>query len=124
MAIDFTLTARQRQTQRCAREFANDVMARKNIAGTLSNAEERFLSTKPIHVAMISAGFLRICIPEVAGGESTGMVETAILMEELYTVDPSVSLTLMSTVLGLYPILFGSLSGTARRYVGAVFNQD
>ena len=108
MAIDFTLSARQRQTQRQAREFAGDILARENNPDSLSNAEERFLATKPIYEAMISAGFLRKCIPEAAGGESTGMVETAILMEEFYTVDPSVSLTLMSTVLGLFPILFGA----------------
>ena len=108
MAIDFTPSARQRQTQRQAREFAGDILARENNPDSFSSAEERFLATKPIYEAMISAGFLRKCIPEAAGGESTGMVETAILMEEFYTVGPSVSLTLMSTVLGLFPILFGA----------------
>ena len=78
-----------------------------------STPEERFLATKPIYEAAVAAGFLRKCIPIQAGGESAGMVELAILVEEFYSVNASVSLTMIGTLLGLFPILLGG-SGEQR----------
>ena len=37
------------------------------------------------------------------------MVELAILVEEFYSVNASVSLTLIGTLLGLFPILLGGV---------------
>jgi alkylation response protein AidB-like acyl-CoA dehydrogenase len=107
MAIDFTLTRRQKEIQLQSREFAKDMVAGANSAELLPTAEARFLATKPIYEAMVAAGFLRQCIPVQAGGESAGLVELAILAEEFYTVNASVSLTLVGTLLGLLPILLG-----------------
>jgi alkylation response protein AidB-like acyl-CoA dehydrogenase len=107
MAIDFTLTPRQRTIQRQSRKFARDIIAGANSAELLPTAEERFLATKPIYEAMVAAGFLRKCIPVEAGGESAGLVELAILAEEFYSINASVSLTLIGTLLGLLPILLG-----------------
>jgi nitroalkane oxidase len=107
MAIDFTLTPRQRTIQRQSREFARDIVAAANSAELLPTAEERFLATKPIYEAIVAAGFLRKCIPVQAGGESAGLVELAILAEEFYSINASVSLTLIGTLLGLLPILLG-----------------
>jgi len=56
---------------------------------------------------MIAAGFLRKCIPFSAGGENAGLTDTAIMVEELYAVNASVTLTLIGTVLGLLPLLIG-----------------
>src|SRR4029077_12568671 len=42
-----------------------------------------------------------------AGGENDGLIDTAILVEELYAVNASVTLTLIGTVLGLLPVLIG-----------------
>ena len=69
--------------------------------------EERFALTKPAYEATIAAGFLRKCIPLSAGGESAGLTDIAILAEELYAVNASVTLTLIGTVLGLLPLLIG-----------------
>jgi alkylation response protein AidB-like acyl-CoA dehydrogenase len=107
MAIDFRLTPRQREIQLQSREFARDIIAGANSAELLPTAEERFLATKPIYEAMAAAGFLRKCIPVQAGGESAGLVELAILAEEFYSINASVSLTLIGTLLGLLPILLG-----------------
>ena len=113
MAIDFTLTPRQREIQLQSREFARDLVAGANSAELLPTPEERFLATKPIYEAAVAAGFLRKCIPIQAGGESAGMVELAILVEEFYSVNASVSLTMIGTLLGLFPILLGG-SGEQR----------
>ena len=76
-------------------------------AESLPTAEERFLATKPAYEAMVAAGFLRKCIPAPAGGEGAGLVDMAIMAEELYSVNASVTLTMLGTVLGILPILLG-----------------
>ena len=107
MAIDFRLTPHQRKLQLESREFAADVLANARAAELLPIPEERFRATKPIYEAMVEAGFLRKCIPRSAGGESAGLTDTAIMAEELYSVNASVTLTLIGTVLGLLPLLIG-----------------
>jgi butyryl-CoA dehydrogenase len=109
MAIDFTLTRQQRELQLESRRFAADVLPDVGAAEFLRTPEERFLATRPVYEAMVSAGFLRKCIPVPAGGENTGLIDLAIMAEEFYSVNASVTLTMLGTVLGLFPIL---LSGT------------
>src|SRR5689334_3427009 len=105
MAIDFTLTAQQRDLQLAARKFAREVLTSAGAAEALPTPEERFLATKPTYEAMVAAGYLRKCIPAPAGGENAGLIDMAILAEEFYSVNPSVTLTMLGTVLGLLPIL-------------------
>ena len=107
MAIDFRLTASQRELQLRSREFAKEVLSPAIEAESLPIPEERFAATKPAYEAMIAAGFLRKCIPLSNGGESAGLTDTAIMVEELYAVNASVALTLIGTVLGLLPLLIG-----------------
>jgi nitroalkane oxidase len=107
VAIDFRLTARQRELQLQSRKFAKEVLSPAIEAESLPIPEERFAATKPAYEAMIAAGFLRQCIPHSAGGENVGLIDTAIMVEELYAVNASVTLTLIGTVLGLLPLLIG-----------------
>jgi butyryl-CoA dehydrogenase len=90
-----------------SRKFARDVLAGAVACETLSTPEERFLATKPIYEAMVAAGYLRKCIPAPAGGDGGGLVDMAILAEEFYSINSSVTLTMLGTVLGLLPILLG-----------------
>jgi nitroalkane oxidase len=107
MAIDFRLTTSQRELQLRSRKFAKEVLSPAIEAESLPIPEERFAATKPAYEAMIAAGFLRKCIPLSTGGESAGLTDTAIMVEEFYAVNTSVALTLMGTVLGLLPLLIG-----------------
>jgi alkylation response protein AidB-like acyl-CoA dehydrogenase len=107
MAIDFTLSAAQRELQLQSRKFAKDVLADARSAELLATPEERFLATKPVYETMVAAGYLRKCIPAPAGGENAGLVDMAIMAEEFYAANPSVTFTLLGTVLGLLPILLG-----------------
>ena len=107
MAIDFQLTARQRELQLQSRAFAGTVLSPAIEAERLPTPEERFAATRPAYQAMIAAGFLRKCIPISAGGENAGLIDTAIMAEELYAVNAGVTLTLIGTVLGLLPLLIG-----------------
>jgi alkylation response protein AidB-like acyl-CoA dehydrogenase len=107
MAIDFRLTGGQRELQLQSRRFARKMLLPALEAEALPTPEERFAATKPAYEAMIAAGFLRKCIPISAGGDSAGLTDTAIMAEELYAVNASVTLTLIGTVLGLLPLLIG-----------------
>jgi nitroalkane oxidase len=107
MAIDFTLTPQQRELQLESRRFALEVLTEARAAELLPTAEERFLATRRVYEAMVVAGFLRKCIPQPAGGDNAGLIDTAIMAEEFYSVNASVTLTMLGTVLGLLPILLG-----------------
>ena len=107
MAIDFTLTSAQRELQLQSRKFARDVLAEAVAAELLATPEERFLATRPTYEKMVAAGYLRKCIPMPAGGDNAGLIDMAIMAEEFYSVNPSVTLTMLGTVLGLLPILLG-----------------
>jgi alkylation response protein AidB-like acyl-CoA dehydrogenase len=107
VAIDFRLNPRQRELQLQSRQFARDVLSPALEAETLPTAEQRFAATRPAYEAMIAAGFLRKCIPVSAGGENVGLIDTAIMAEELYAANASVTLTLIGTLLGLLPLLIG-----------------
>jgi nitroalkane oxidase len=118
MAIDFTITPQQRELQLEARSFAGDVLAGARHAESLPTPEERFVATKPAYEAMVAAGFLRKCIPVPAGGENAGLLDMAIMAEELYSVNASVTLTMLGTVLGLLPILLGGTPEQCGRLLG------
>src|SRR5258707_7693056 len=107
VAIDFRLTARQRELQLQSRKFAREVLAPALEAEALPTPEERFAATRTAYEAIVAAGLLRKCIPRSAGGENAGLTDTAIMVEELYAVNASVTLTLIGTVLGLLPLLIG-----------------
>src|SRR5215471_12288237 len=107
MAIDFRLTSHQHALQLESRKFARDVIAGATTAELLPTPDERFRATKPVYEAMVAAGFLRKCIPVSAGGDSAGLIDMAIMAEEFYSVNASVTLTMLGTVLGLLPILLG-----------------
>src|ERR1700761_6994447 len=107
MAIDFTLTAQQCELRRASRKSAKEALREVKRAESLATPEERFLATKPTYEAMVAAGYLRKCIPAPAGGDNAGLIDMAILTEEFYSVNPSVTLTMLGTVLGLLPIFLG-----------------
>jgi nitroalkane oxidase len=107
MAIDFSLSSEQFELQLDCRKFAKDVLADALRYESLATQEERFLATKPTYEAMVAGGYLRKIIPQPVGGDCAGFVDMAILAEEFYAVNSSVSLTMLGTVLGLLPILLG-----------------
>jgi alkylation response protein AidB-like acyl-CoA dehydrogenase len=97
-----------RLRSRCALE---DGTSTKHLSTPLA----RFAATKPFYEQTVAAGFLRRLIPEPLGGQGTGTVDMAVLAEEFHAVDVNVSLTLLGTMLGLFPVLLAGGSEYARR---------
>jgi alkylation response protein AidB-like acyl-CoA dehydrogenase len=123
VALDFRLTAHQRELQLQSRRFARQVLSPALEAEALPTPEQRFAATKPAYEALIASGFLRKCIPVSAGGENAGLTDTAIMAEELYAVNASVTLTLIGTVLGLLPLLIGGTEEQRKRLLPPFLNQ-
>jgi len=118
MPIDFTLNDSQRRLRHEARQFAEDVLSGvPNATRDLSSPIERFVATRPFFERLVAEGFLRKCIPISAGGGCAGLVDLAILAEEFYTVDANVSLTVLSTVLGLAPVISGGTPEQQQRFL-------
>lgn len=116
MAMNFSPSERQRELRAKSREFARDVLrGAKSAAESLPTPEERFIATRPVYERLVAEGFLRACIPESAGGAGHGLIDTAVVMEELYCENASVALTLLGTVLGLQPVLIGGTPDQQKR---------
>ena len=118
MPFDFTPNDHQRRLRREARQFANDVLSGVLVAThDLASPVERFVATRPYFERLVAEGFLRKCIPVSVGGDCLGLVDLAILAEEFYTVDANVSLTLLSTMLGLAPLVVGGTPEQHRQFL-------
>ena len=65
----------------------------------------RFAATRPFYEQTFAAGFLRRLIPVPLGGQGTGVVGMAVRAEEFHGVDVNISLILLGTMLGLFPVL-------------------
>jgi len=118
MPIDFALGDNQRRLRREARQFAEDVLSGVHAAThDLPGPTERFVATRPFFERLVAEGFLRKCIPVSVGGDCAGLVDVAILAEEFYAVDANVSLTMLSTVLGLAPLVVGGKPEQHQRFL-------
>ena len=105
MPIDFQLSPTEDGIRKAAATFA---------AGPLKQAKdtymkhqhhyERFQSTRPIYRQAVAGGLIKGLIPPHLGGAGGSLVESAILVEEMYRIEPSTSLTIFSTGLGLPPL--------------------
>ena len=117
MSTDFTLTAKQQRLRADARAFAGDVLSKVGSATKdLPTPLARFAATRPFYEQTIAAGFLRRLIPAPLGGRGTGVVDMAVLAEEFHAVDVNISLTLLGTMLGLFPVLLAGTPEQAARF--------
>jgi alkylation response protein AidB-like acyl-CoA dehydrogenase len=99
--IDFTLTDEQAQLRVGARDFAQNILAAAPaIYNQHPSQKTRFQSTRPIYRKAVEAGFIKGQIPAALGGSAGSLINAAILVEELYSVEPSASLTILGTIGG------------------------
>ena len=117
MPIDFTLTPEQLRLRGDARAFARDVLSKvASATRDLPTPLARFAATRPFYEQTVAAGFLRRLVPVTLGGQGTGVVDMAVLAEEFHAVDVNISLGLLGTMLGLFPVLLGGTPEQAARF--------
>ncbi|KAL3420747.1 acyl-CoA dehydrogenase domain-containing protein [Phlyctema vagabunda] len=103
--VDFNLSPKEAAVRGAARDFATKHLVGARAAySSLASHAERFQSIQPIYREAVRAGLVQGQIPAPIGGTSESLVEAAILVEELYSVEPAASLTLFGTGLGLTPL--------------------
>ena len=105
MPINSHLSPTEHAIHRAAKTFASGPLksARQTYTQHTSPAA-RFQSTRPIYRQAIATGLIKGQIPPHLGGTGGSLTEAAILVEELYAVEPSASLTIFATGLGLTPL--------------------
>src|SRR5438034_1994094 len=99
--IDFGLSEQQTKLRSTTRVFADDVLkTARLIYEQHTNPHEAFQSTKPLYQRAVEAGIVKTQVPSSLGGTGGSLNDMCILIEELYAVDPSVSMTILATGLG------------------------
>ena len=110
--IDFELSPEQLALRSAVRGFAkaNLKSARELYEGRAASSsqwQDRFRSTQPIYAEAVKAGLIKAQIPKELGGGGGPLIEAALVVEELYAVETSASLTILGTGLGLTPLIMG-----------------
>ncbi|KAI0867131.1 acyl-CoA dehydrogenase [Xylaria cubensis] len=135
MPIDFNLSTSEALTQAAAARFAEGVLTKaRSTYMSYSSHSERFQATRPTYEAGVAGGLIKGQISPSIGGNSGSLIEAAILVEEFYAVEPSASLTIFATGLGLTPFnllnnpekndfLAPFLSGTGAPLASLVFSE-
>ena len=114
--VDFSLSPEQRALRSTVRNFAHDVLSTApKLYEHLPTQTTRFRSTLPIYQSAVSAGLIKGQVPLPLGGTSTSMVDAAIVVEELYAVEPSIALTILGTGLGMTPLILAANAGQRDR---------
>ncbi|KAI6083085.1 acyl-CoA dehydrogenase NM domain-like protein [Hypoxylon rubiginosum] len=102
MPIDFHLSSRDVAVRTEAMSFAHNVL--KPMRAEYKKHKEpqkQFEATRPAYAAAVKGGLIKGQIPPAIGGTSGSLTEAAIVVEELYAVEPATALTIFGTSLGL-----------------------
>ena len=111
--VTFDLTDSQQAIRSHVRTFASTHLAHARSlydpATPHTNWESRFRSTQPIYSEAVTAGLIKAQIPRELGGTGGPLIDSALVVEELYAVETSASWTILGTGVGLFPLI---LAGT------------
>lgn len=103
--VDFTVSPSEAAVREAARAFATTHLAGAKAAySKIASHAGRFQSIRPIYHEAVRVGLIKGQIPAPLGGTSQSLIEAAILVEEMYAVEPAASLTILGTGLGLTPL--------------------
>ena len=105
MPIDFHLSPAEEGIRKAASVFVSGPLKdAKKTYMQYQHHHERFQSMRPIYHQAVEGGLIVGQIAPHLGGAGGTLIEAAILVEELYRFEPTASLTLFSTGLGLTPL--------------------
>ncbi|TAL30188.1 MAG: acyl-CoA dehydrogenase [Spirochaetes bacterium] len=116
--LDFTLTPEQEVLKMKAREFA---------LRTVLPAAWRFDESDevPLEVlrAAYEAGLMNVDIPVEYGGKGMGLMEIALLTEEVAAACPGIATSIFANSLGFEPIVISGREHIMRRYLPRIANE-
>ncbi|KAL2683409.1 hypothetical protein Neosp_007879 [[Neocosmospora] mangrovei] len=116
--IDFTLTPSQAEARQSAREFASTVLTKAAAEYShLHDQKSRFQATRPFYSQAVKHGLVKGQIPVPLGGTSESLTHSAIVLEELFAVEPAASITIVATALGLMPIILGGTPAIQEKFL-------
>jgi len=106
--IDFTLSPEQSAIRGMAKSFSDSALSTAAaVYAKYATQKERFQSLRPFYRTAVEGGLIKAMITASLGGVGGKLLDAAILVEEMYKSDRSVSLTIFGTGLGLSPLLVG-----------------
>lgn len=110
MPIDFSLTPPQKELQRVAREFAQEVLKPLVVAADAEpDPQKGFQLIKPAYEKAYELGFATGFLPEKYGGGGLTNLDVQVAAEEMSAVDPGFACVLLVNGLALMPLVwFGS----------------
>ena len=104
--VNFTLSPEQQALRKNIKEFAEKVLsAAPSLYQHLPDQRSRFEATLPIYRTAVSNGLIKGQIPVPLGGTAGSLIDAAIVAEEFHAIEPSTSLTILGTGLGLTPLI-------------------
>lgn len=105
MPVDFHLSASEAGAREAAAGFAKNVLGPSR-AQYMAHQEhhKRFQATRPAYETAVAGGLIKGLVPPELGGTGSSIVQTCMVVEEFFAVDPSPSMTILATGLGLLPL--------------------
>lgn len=117
--LDFTLTPRQIQLQHAAREFAI-----KHVLPAAWYYDEKDEIPLQVLKAAFRAGLMNSDIPKTYGGQGLGLVETALITEEIAAACPGLATSIFDSSLGMEPILLSKNETAKETYLPRIARQN
>jgi len=119
MAIDFTLTEKQRELQLSARSFARDQLAPiTDRVDAEPDPLKGFQLTKEAYAEAVRAGIAFSMLPSEYGGGGLSNVDFVLAAEEIQAVDPGFGTTVLVNGLGLMPVWYYGTEEQKKRFIG------
>ena len=123
--VNFTLLPQQAALRELAATFASSVLAgAPSTYENYGNQFERFCATRPFYRQAVASGIVKRLVPSNLGGTGGSLLDTIILVEELYAVEASVSLSIISTMLGLGPLIAGGSAEQKEEFLKPFLNGE
>ena len=120
MAIDFTMSAEQRQIQEMARDFAFNTLAPYiPDADRDPDPVQAHAKTKAPYVECYKKGIAMAMLPKEYGGGGLSCLDFTIAAEEICAVDPGFACTVLCNGLGLMPVSWYGTDEQKKRFIGA-----
>jgi acyl-CoA dehydrogenase len=110
--LDFTLTPQQLQLQEKARRFALE-----EVLPVAWYYDEKDQTPLPVIRKAFEAGIMNTDIPKTYGGQGLGLVEHAVVTEEIAAACPGLATSIFDSSLGMEPILLSKNNTVKEKYL-------